>query len=59
MLSYGGEEMTQSISAAPFLHGCLFPMGPDLASLHSLSQPFALLPFDDLKISGKPLLCAD
>lgn len=51
--------MVQSVSPAPFLHCRFFPTGPDFASLHSLSQPLALLPFDDLKISGKPLLCAD
>lgn len=33
-------------------------MGPNLASLHSFPQPFALCPLDDLKISGSHC-CAD
>lgn len=36
-----------------------FPVSSDLASLHSPSQSLVLLPFDDLKISGKLLLCTD
>lgn len=34
-------------------------LAEDVAPQDLAEDPFALLPFDDLKISGKPLMCAD
>lgn len=34
-------------------------LAEDETSQDLAEDPFALLPFDDLKISGKPLMCAD